>query len=265
MPCNCNNNKKQQSSVKSKKNVSLKVVNGNTVNYKDYPYFARIWFKDGTICGGALIKKGKENIVITAAHCVKGEKISNIEVGFYQPTRCKKNYIYKVTKKEIHPKYNPKKGQYVNDIALLTISGTPPSEVPVLAIPNKVLGKEFIIPGTKTKVIGYGTTSDGDLACLLQGGSTPIVNKCDPQVKWNPCEIVKGEILAAGFSGTPPKIVDACQGDSGGPLLYVYNGTTYLVGLVSWGTTKGCGTKGYPGVYTDVNYYRDWITENASV
>lgn len=265
MPCSCNKYKKQQSSVKSNKNVNLKVVNGDTVNYKNYPYFARIWFKSGAICGGALIKKGKESIVITAAHCVYDEKISDVQVGFYQPTRCKKNFIYNVTFIKVHPKFKDKgDGVYENDIALLKISGTPPSKVPVLAIPNNVLGKQFIIPGTKTKVIGYGTTSDGgDLACLLQLGNTPIVNKCDPQVKWDPCEIKKSEILAGGSSGTPPKIVDACQGDSGGPLLYDYKGTTYLVGIVSYG--EGCGIQGYPGVYTNVNYYLSWIIRNAGL
>lgn len=47
--------------------------------------------------------------------------------------------------------------------------------------------------------------------------------------------------------------VDSCEGDSGGPL--VFNKT--LIGVVSWG--KGCAVSGYPGVYTDVNYYKEWI------
>jgi secreted trypsin-like serine protease len=70
-------------------------------------------------------------------------------------------------------------------------------------------------------------------------------------------------ILAAKFFPNSNENIDSCYGDSGGPLLYVYNGVTYLVGLVSWGI--GCAISGYPGVYTDVNYYRDWITRNADV
>ena len=61
---------------------------------------------------------------------------------------------------------------------------------------------------------------------------------------------IKDGMVCAGhlMGGT-----DSCQGDSGGPL--VYNNT--LIGIVSWGT--GCAQPGFPGVYSDVKYYRNWI------
>ena len=54
---------------------------------------------------------------------------------------------------------------------------------------------------------------------------------------------------------------DTCQGDSGGPL-YVQdeiNGVTkyVLAGIVSYGVE--CAKPNYPGIYTRVSYYLDWI------
>ncbi|CAG9109017.1 unnamed protein product [Plutella xylostella] len=54
-------------------------------------------------------------------------------------------------------------------------------------------------------------------------------------------------------AGMPGGGRDACMGDSGGPL--VCGGV--VVGLVSWGIS--CANESYPGVYTRVASYTDWI------
>lgn len=46
-----------------------------------------------------------------------------------------------------------------------------------------------------------------------------------------------------------------CSGDSGGPLI-LEDGTQ--VGLVSW-SMKPCTIAPYPGVYTKVSHFIDWI------
>lgn len=61
------------------------------------------------------------------------------------------------------------------------------------------------------------------------------------------------------FSGTPDGSIDACKGDSGGPLVCMdVNNVTYVWGIVSWG--ENCGKPEFPGVYTKVANYFDWIS-----
>ena len=50
---------------------------------------------------------------------------------------------------------------------------------------------------------------------------------------------------------------DACQGDSGGPLLCSMDNKAILVGVVSHGS--GCGEAGKPGIYANVDYFKDWF------
>lgn len=51
--------------------------------------------------------------------------------------------------------------------------------------------------------------------------------------------------------------VDSCQGDSGGPAIC----DNLLTGIVSFGYQ--CARPNRPGIYTNVEYYKDWITINS--
>lgn len=59
---------------------------------------------------------------------------------------------------------------------------------------------------------------------------------------------------------------DSCRGDSGGPLMALFADENqdinwYCVGVVSFGPSP-CGMKGWPGVYTRVANYVEWIIKN---
>lgn len=58
------------------------------------------------------------------------------------------------------------------------------------------------------------------------------------------------------------KYCHTVQGDSGGPLILKKNGRWMQIGIVSFGNK--CGEPGYPGVYTRVTQYLDWINSNMS-
>ncbi|KAG8140344.1 hypothetical protein E2320_003092 [Naja naja] len=52
---------------------------------------------------------------------------------------------------------------------------------------------------------------------------------------------------------------DLSLGDSGGPLTCQLQGRWTQAGIVSWGI--GCASTTFPGVYTSVPYYSDWIKD----
>lgn len=52
------------------------------------------------------------------------------------------------------------------------------------------------------------------------------------------------------------------QGDSGGPLLIYRHGKWVLLGIVSFG--QKCAEPGYPGVYTRVPKFLEWLIRNAA-
>lgn len=64
------------------------------------------------------------------------------------------------------------------------------------------------------------------------------------------------------MSGDLEGNVDSCQGDSGGPLVCKdASGVSYVWGIVSWG--EKCGEAGFPGVYTKVAHYFEWIRQHT--
>ena len=52
------------------------------------------------------------------------------------------------------------------------------------------------------------------------------------------------------------------KGDSGGPLICLKDDSWVQFGIVSY-YAYYCGASGWPGVFTDVHFYRDWIIKNA--
>lgn len=102
-------------------------------------------------------------------------------------------------------------------------------------------------------------SSGGALSVQLREVTKPCITDTECTRRYG-ARYFPAEMICAGYgNGT-----DSCQGDSGGPLMAIDpnpaspinpNSIWFVIGIVSWGI--GCAT--YPGVYTRVWQYRDWI------
>ena len=89
----------------------------------------------------------------------------------------------------------------------------------------------------------------------------PVVSNddCNRVYTQKRISIGDSQLCAGGVEGK-----DSCTGDSGGPLMSTgitpRDGKTryFVAGVVSYGP-ETCGTRGWPGVYTRVSGYTDWI------
>jgi serine protease 56 len=110
--------------------------------------------------------------------------------------------------------------------------------------------------GKTARVIGYGAQFFGGAASpVLMEVAVPVWQNSECQKKY--LHRISDDVMCAGA-----KNADSCQGDSGGPLLMqLQNDRWIIVGITSWGIR--CGDPRYPGIYTRVNKYIEWIIENA--
>ncbi|MCA1746242.1 MAG: serine protease, partial [Bacteroidales bacterium] len=156
-----------------------------------------------------------------------------------------------------HPNYQSI-NSYNNDIALLylsaplDLSGDKAQAVPILTQALAVEG--YADAGVMSVITGWGALSWGGSGTnILQVAQVPITDNVG---SYSP-SMITPDMLLAGFPGGG---VDACQGDSGGPLVVPDGEGGYLLtGITSWG--NGCAFPNYPGVYSRVSYFEDWIRE----
>ncbi|KAG8033995.1 hypothetical protein G9C98_008476 [Cotesia typhae] len=224
-----------------------RIVGGEPTDIKEVPHQVSLQAYGFAFCGGTIVA---EDWVLTAAHCaVYSESTMTVRAG--TTTKGSGGTVHKVTKIITHEDFSTNRyGIPINDVALIKLAT--PFEVDEFRQPIELFEfKEEAVEGIQSTITGWGAT--------VEGGSTPeVLNTVDvPIISKSECHdayisfggLPKGQICAAYPEGGK----DACQGDSGGPL------TIYgrLAGIVSWG--NGCARPGYPGVYTEVASFRDWI------
>ncbi|XP_017889230.1 trypsin-1-like [Ceratina calcarata] len=229
-----------------------RIVGGEQTTIYTAPYQVSLQRYGNHYCGGSIIGN---KWVLTAGHCAK------YAAGTYQirsgsTTIHSGGSLHNVVEIIHHKSYGTtSEGIPLNDVALFRIADTFQFDSAQKSV-RLFEGDPASLVGKNALITGWGSTKSRDAPEALHKVSVPVVNtkSCNDAYK-SMGGIPNGQICAGYTQGGK----DSCQGDSGGPMVV----DDQLVGIVSWG--KGCGVRNYPGVYTDVSYYRQWIKQNSGI
>uniref|UniRef100_A0ABI7YY66 Vitamin K-dependent protein C n=2 Tax=Felis catus TaxID=9685 RepID=A0ABI7YY66_FELCA len=234
--------------------IDPRLVNGKLSGWGESPWQVILLdSKKKLACGAVLIHT---SWVLTAAHCMEDSKKLMVRLGEYDLRRREK-WELDLDIKEVlmHPNYSRSTSD--NDIALLRLAQPAilsQTIVPICLPDSGLAERELTQAGQETVVTGWGHRSEAkrNRTFVLNFIKVPVVpqNECINAMH----NMISENMLCAGILGDSQ---DACEGDSGGPMVASFRGTSFLVGLVSWG--EGCGRLHNYGVYTKVSRYLDWI------
>ncbi len=240
--------------------TNLRIVGGEDANIEDYPWQVAIQEvrEDGNRhnCGGSVIS---EEYVITAAHCVfYDDKEYVVVAGTTSIGNAEEQHIYEIAEIRKHIDYDIQ--ERGDDIAVLKMANRFDFDHPgidAISLMNEAdvaMGLEK--PGIMGEISGWGVMvwEYGPSPDTLQVAQVPIVDVFDTNFG---ADDLDGGMILAGTDST-----SGCKGDSGGPLMVPDGiGGVKLAGATSWGV--GCALAGYPGVWTRLSYYQDWVAENV--
>ncbi|XP_032110655.1 complement factor I isoform X6 [Sapajus apella] len=232
-----------------------RVVGGKPAKLGDLPWQVGIKDANGITCGGVYIGGCW---ILTAAHCLRASKTHRYQiwttvVDWLQPD-LQQIVVEWVNRIIFHENYNGH--TYQNDIALIEMKkerSKKDCELPH-SVPACVPWSPYLFQPNDTCIVsGWGREKENKKVYSLQWGEVQLISNCS---KFYGNRFYEKEMECAGtYDGS----TDACKGDSGGPLVCMdANNVAYIWGVVSWG--ENCGKPEFPGVYTKVANYFDWIS-----
>ncbi|XP_064240073.1 complement factor I isoform X1 [Aotus nancymaae] len=232
-----------------------RVVGGKPAQLGDLPWQVGIKDANGITCGGIYIGGCW---ILTAAHCLRASKTHRYQiwttvVDWVKPDR-EHIVVEWVNRIIFHENYNGH--TYQNDIALIEMKkegNKKDCELPH-SVPACVPWSPYLFQPNDTCIVsGWGREKENKKVFSLRWGEVKLISNCS---KFYGNRFYEKEMECAGtYDGS----IDACKGDSGGPLVCMdANNVAYIWGVVSWG--ENCGKPEFPGVYTKVANYFDWIS-----
>lgn len=247
-------------------------MGGTASSPGDWPWLVALGYRSPQgevtyLCGGALV--GARHVV-TAAHCVRadlatallGEHVIGNDLDGANPEEIE------IVRKTKHMLYSPR--SFGDDIAVLELARpvTWSTRVRPICLPSLLPAlTNTTEEGQGASIAGWGAINfHGPRSDTLLDGTVTVIGQQECATKlqsFRNIEIGRTKVCARDLKGS----VDACQGDSGGPMMVnrmAADGKMhfFLLGVVSFGYR--CAVPGFPGVYSRVTEYDDWIRQTVN-
>ncbi|EDX07928.1 trypsin 3A1 [Drosophila simulans] len=231
-----------------------RIVGGWETHITFFPHQVSLQLGTRHACGGTIISP---TIILTAAHCVLEYSKPQYYVIRAGSSDWTKGGSYVRVKQIIpHPKFHDPT-RMNNDIAIVQLQQPLVYSQNIRPI-SLATNKDIITPTAQLFVSGWGSTSISQMQPEKRLRYTVVHLRDQNQCARN--YFGAGTVTNTMFcAGTQVGGRDSCQGDSGGPLVTSINGQLKLYGIVSWGF--GCANAMFPGIYTKVSAYDDWIAQ----
>nr|XP_044610956.1 serine protease 44-like isoform X1 [Equus asinus] len=239
----------------------MRIVGGRPAEEGKWPWQVSLQTLGRHRCGGSLIAR---QWVLTAAHCIKSHLEYIVKLG--------SNMLHDDSRKTLqvpvqdivcHPFYSSETLRHDIALILLAFPVNYSSYIQPVCLSEKAFEENT---GAECWVTGWGRlvqNVSSQRPNNLQEAEQTLLHykKCNQILKKKigrrDDPVKEGMICGHQQEGKSP-----CWGDSGGPLVCKFNDTWVEMGFVSWGIS--CGRKEDPVVYTEVSFYKEWISEQMS-